>query len=614
MKFRFFFLLSTVLCGYVSVAQQPRRYTAPLLGTTVLRDTFEKYDATVRSMELPEVEGELEQARLQKVKEASAKLFPRKHTKTANKTTAASMPVLASNFVADSLSGIPPDNYMAISVAKKAVSVINGTIAIHDALTGSYLYRRTLGNFSRAIGLNSFNDYRFDPKVIYDPEADRFICVMLNGINQYNYIVLGFSDTNDPAAAWHFYAFYGDYRHDTTWFDYPAISITKNEFFLTGNKIFYDSSWQAGFRRTLIYQVRKADGYAGAATLGYQIWDSVTYGGKFIRCLHPVKAGSSLAGPEQYFLSDRNFSTLNDTVFLVKVPDTMGGSGTLTITPVVSSVSYGVPPDGRQPDTAHTLATNDGRVLGGFLANNEIQLVSTSVNPVNGNAAIYHGVMRNVSTTPTLTGHIYSYDSLDLGYPNISYTGYSGGNNQSIISFNYSGPSTFPGLGATYFDGSNYSPMLNVKSGSASISRLAQKQQRWGDYSGSQVDWGMIGSVWAEGIFGANGGLYGCYMAQIYSPDFTSVPTLTRTQGARLFPNPAVEFVNFEFSLARRQKIAFAIYDLQGKLVDKLLTQLCNDGENIIEFNTAPLSPGTYFVKGVGEYGETIDAGKFIKK
>jgi hypothetical protein len=518
------------------------------------------------------------------------------------------------NFVADSFTGIPPDNYMAINQTNRAVSVINQNIAVHDATTGAFLYRTSLNTFSTAIGLNSSNDFRFDPKIVYDPEADRFICVLLNGINQYNYVVLGFSGSNDPAGVWNFYKFYGDYTGDTTWFDYPAISITKNEFFLTGNKIMFDSSWQAGFRRTLIYQVNKTNGYNGAATLNYQIWDSVAFNGKNLRCLYPLNPGNQLEGPAQYFLSNRNFAALNDTVFLVKVPDTIGGTGGITVTPVISSLSYGVPPDGRQPDTNFTLATNDGRILGGFVRGNEMQFVSTSVNPLNGAASVFHGVISNYTTSPTLTGRIFSMDTLDFGYPNISYTGVSGGLNQSIITFNYTGRHTYPGFGAVFFDGANFSNLVKVKTGISRIYQLAQKQQRWGDYSGSQPDWNVQGTVWAEGIYGAKSSRYGCYMAQIYSPYFTGIKEVPAKPAAKLYPNPAWEAVKFDFTLVKSQPVTFLICDVQGKVVDKLASQQCQAGENTIDFNIAPLAPGTYFVKGVGEAGETIETARFIRK
>lgn len=605
-------VLYTVYFGVLTTAAfaqtgKPVRFSAKLAGTVNLKEVEDKYNAQVHSIEMPNIEGKKEAMELKAIKQQSALLYPRKNYTSVNKTTAATAPLLGTHFVADSNSGIPPDNYMAISAGKKAVSVINQTIAVHDGTTGNYLYRTSLKFFSAAVGLNNtFTDYRFDPKVIYDPQADRFICVMLNGINGSNYIVIGFSKTNDPVAGWNFYKFYGNYAADTSWFDYPAISITQKEFFLTGNKIKFDSSWQAGFHQTLIYQINKQDGYNGDSVLDYQIWDSISYGGRNIRCLHPVKSGEAIGGPAQYFLSNRNFDITNDTVFLVKIPDTIGGSTTLSITPLVSSLAYGVPPTGRQPDTSVVLETNDGRILGGYIKDDQIQFVSTTVHPASGAAGIYHGIINNVSSTPSVTGSIYAIDSLDMGYPNISYTGTSGGNYKSIISFNYTGPRTYPSLGAIYFDGSAYSNITVVKAGDSSIKVLMGKSQRWGDYTGSQPQWGSTGIVWIEGIFGRTKKTYGNYMAQLISPEYNSVSEIVKTPSINVFPNPAWAFISVDFSLQNSQVVSFSILDVNGKLVDNVLSQYCKEGKNMLQFNIASLASGTYFLKIMGTDGMSI--------
>lgn len=595
-----------------------KRYTAPLAGTAELRSVDDKYNAQVFSLEAPEPDAESEKKKLEEIKALVRAKYPYKSTAEQHKTTSSvAPPVVSISFVADSGSGIPPDNHAAVSKGNKAVSVMNSTIAVHDATTGAYITRKGLKQFSLSVGLNNaFNDFRYDPKIVYDPIEDKFICVMLNGTVQFNYIVIGFSQTNDPSGTWNFYKFYGNYEGDTTWFDYPQISITQNEFFLTGNKIMFDSSWQAGFRKTVIYQIRKADGYTGAASITYRIWDSIQYNNKYLRCLYPLNPADVIPGPSQYFLSNRNFDVTNDSVFLVKIPDIIGATdSTLTVTPIVSSLPYGVPPNGRQPDTSATLATNDGRVLGGFIKGSELQFVSTSINPANGAAAIYLGTISNFNTSPTLQGRIFSIDTLDLAYPNISYTGNIAGVNQSIISFNYSGANAYPGFGAILNDGAAFSDMVNIKSGDTSIKLLTGKEQRWGDYSGSQPDWSAPGAVWVEGIFGKRPRNYGNYMAKLVSPYREAVTgPVTKTEQPKVFPNPTFEFVQFEFVVVKDQVFSFAVYDMLGKQVDKVLDQYCHDGKNIIRFNTAPLAPGTYLLRAAGDKGEQIPVTTFIRK
>jgi len=609
-------------CSNLAHAQEARvrQYKAPLAGTASLMDADDKYSAAVFNLEAPDVEHNFDKKQLREIKKQVEAKYPRKASGFQKKTTAVPKPTITNEFIADSLSGIPPDNYCAVSNGNKGVSVMNSYIAVHDATTGAYIARKSLYTYSLAVGLSntgmSTTNYRFDPKVVYDPGADKFISVMLNSTNQYNWIVVGFSKTNDPAGEWNFYKFYGDFTHDSTWFDYPAISITKDEFFLTGNKIKYDQSWQAGFKETLIYQIKKADGYAGDTSLSYQIWDNIKYNGKNLRCLHPLNPGDGLGGPEQYFLSNRNFDMSNDSIFLVKVPGLIGSTGSVTVTPIISNLPYGVPPNALQPDTTKTLATNDGRVLGGFIKGNEIQFVSTSANAANGSSSIYHGIIRNINSSPTVEGRLISIDTLDFGYPNVSYTGTIGGMNQSIVTFEYSGRKTFPGYGAVFFDGSEYSGMLNIKSGAKSISMLSGKEQRWGDYSGSQPDWDAPGAVWVLGIFGKSDSRYGNYMARLASPYYVSAASELSTAKvpAKVYPVPSLEFVNFEFTVEKAQSFSFMIYDMSGRVVDKVLNTYCKKGRNMIQFNIATLAQGNYFLKATGSEGEEIPVHKLTRQ
>ncbi len=627
MSVRYLFVVVLFLLAGNVQAQNARvkRYTTPLAGSAVLRDADDKYNAHILNTEAPDPDKDEQTGELDSVKKLIEKAFPRKTSNVQSKSTGtAAPPIVAIGFIADSLGGVPSDNYMAINNNNQAISVINQNISVHNATTGQMQYRKSLYSFSFAVGLNTSitnqNNYRYDPKVIYDPEADRFICIMLNGVNQYNYIVVGFSRSSDPTGAWSFYKFYGDFANDTTAFDYPAIAITHNEFFFTGNQIIDGVGWQTGFKESVIYQLRKQDGYNGDSLLTYQIWDSVTSNGQYIRNLYPVKGGGSIKGPSQYLLGKKILEVQNDSFFLVKIPDTIGSANNnLVVTPMVSPLSYGVPPDGRQPDTSVTLMTNDDRILGAYAEGSEIQFVHACVNPNNGGSAVYHGIVSNYTTTPTVQGHLFTIDSLDFGYPNISFAGnkYTSGtgSNPSIISFNFTGPRTFPGMGAIYFDGSNYSNMTVVKSGDNNIKVLAGKQQRWGDYSGSQPQWNALESVWVEGIFGHHDLNYGNYMARLLSPNYTNVSEARNAfQPAVLYPNPSWQFVQLRFQIESAQKVNFVIYDISGRVVDKLLTHYCDEGTNVVQFNVAPLATGTYLLKAFGaSNNELISVQKFIK-
>jgi len=614
------FVLSFCLVSNISFGQaRVKRYTTPLAGTVDLSEAEDKYDATITYTEMPEPDAGDEQERLQQIKEKSGKMFPHKvNNKAAYKKTSALLPIIEHSYKADSISGIPPDNDMAINANDTFVTVMNQYFTTYTAVDGKMIsFHKPLSVLSAAVGLTSTSDYRYDPKILYDQDADRFIAVMLSGVDSFNHIVVGFSQTHNPRGSWNFYKFKGDYANDTTWFDFPSVAITKDELFFTGNKVHYATPWQTGFKESVIYQVRKSDGYAGSSSLNYQIWDSVTWAGKPVRCIYPVKGGAGLKGPDEYLLSNRDFDVQNDTVFLIHVPDTIGStSHTLTVKALVCPIKYGVPPDGRQPDTA-VLATNDGRVLGAYMEGNEIQFVSSSVESTSGAAGIFHGIITNYATTPTVkAAELFSIDTLDMAYPNISYTGNAGGDNQSIISFDFSGPKIYPGFGAIFFDGTQFSDLLKITGGTGFINIPGiGHEQRWGDYSGSQPDWQNIGKVWVNGLYGNASNVYGNQVAKLVSPYYTAVPNVTLHNTASvLYPNPAEQFVQLSFNMERDQIVDFVIYDIQGRMVDKLLHTSCHDGNNLVTFNVISLSPGTYYLKAVGANGNVVATHSFVRR
>lgn len=612
-------LFTTFIASYAATAQQARvtKYTAPLSGSVVMSAIDDPYSAQVNSLEMPAPDATADKRRLRLAKEESAKRFPHKKSPAQHrKTTAAAAPVVSIAFVSDSLPGIPPDNDMAVSKSDTAIAVMNSRLALIDAKTGYIKKRISLKTFSSTAGLNGFNDYRYDPKVVYDPDADRYICVMLNSTDGLNYIVVGFSASNSPQGKWNFYKFYGDYRGDTTWFDYPAITITKDEFFFTGNKLRFNSSWQLGFKESVIYQINKNDGYSGATNLTYQIWDDIKYDGRSIRNLFPVKDGMTVKGPEQYFLSNRNFDVLNDTIFLVKIPDNIAsGNNNLTVNALISPKAYGVPPHGRQPDTSVVLSTNDGRILGAYAQDDEIHFVSASVDTSNGASGVFHGRISAYKTNPAIShAHIFSIDTLDFGYPNISFAHNPWGKKHSIISFNYTGPNTFPGLAAIGFDGSDYSSLVKVKTGDSSIKVLGGKEQRWGDYTGSQIDYNNYGSVWIVGIYGRKDHEYGNWMARL-NGSFVSVKDerTEKPQGV-LYPNPAIHIMYFDFENPQAQELNFVIKDIQGRTVDNMLDQMCKKGKNRIQFNIASLTPGMYLLHVIDAKGAVVNTNRFTRK
>lgn len=119
--------------------------------------------------------------------------------------------------------------------------------------------------------------------------------------------------------------------------------------------------------------------------------------------------------------------------------------------------------------------------------------------------------------------------------------------------------------------------------------------------------------MWVGGIYGRKDRKYGNYMAQLTSPYHVGVTTpADKVPPAKLYPNPAMEYIRFEFTVHTTQLFSFYIYDLQGQAGGVSDRQpVRGAGQNTISFNIAPLAPGNYVLKATGTNGEEIPAKVF---
>lgn len=573
----------------------------------------------LQHIEMPLPGGDKEM--LEKIKQELREKYPVKSSSQSYHKTqhgsdeAAAKPLLLNNFQGNN-GGVPLDNDMAISNGGKVVSVSNTVVYMYDVNTNTLLKTVTLDTFGLALGVTAS---KYDPKVIYDPIADRFILVYLNGfISTSTKITVAFSQTNDPTGNWNLYTITGNPFLLAQWSDYPMIAITEKDFFLTINLLKNSMPWQTGFVQTLIWQVQKDKGYNGQS-LTTTMYSDIEFDGRKIRNLCPVKGGAKILGPNMYFLSNRNLMSSNDSLFLVEVTNSQeSGNATLTAKLVKAPFHYFVPPAGRQAANKF-LQTNDSRVLGALLHNDKIQFVQNTLDTSTGTAAIYHGIMSNITGTPTVTAHLISDTLLDFGYPNISYcgtnithTGLSEPENECIITFSHTAPTVFAGISAVYYNNEGaYSPLLTVKEGDNYIYlSWVGNNSRWGDYSGSQRKYNEPGKVWLASTFGKSDNTYGTWIAELGTPE-QAVATPT-APNAIFYPNPVNEIASVNFFLDVAEKLTFYIYDDLGRLVIKLGESNAQEGQNIFSFSTLPLRIGTYFLVVEGE-SKTITKEKFVK-
>jgi hypothetical protein len=544
---------------------------------------------------------------IEKMKEDVEKRFPGNNTFVFKEldSTQVDTPLVISGFEGNVfVNSVPNDNTLAVSDDGMLMSAINTSIYFFDTNNDTLLKMVSLSAFSDT--LNLVPD-QYDPKLLYDPSADKFIIVYLAGfLDSTSDIVVGFSQTSDPLGLWNMYYLPGNPLSDTSWSDFPAIAMTENELFVTVNLLENNETWQNAFKQSVVWQIDKTTGYTGAL-MQTKLWYNILYDGKSIRNLNPVQGGSQLYGPDIYLVSDRNFDIQNDTIFLLHISDDLSNtSATLTVNPVLSDKAYGMPPKAHQ-QWGHTFETNDARILGSFYENNEIQFVGNTIDTLSGDASFYHGIMNDVTGSPSIHLNIFS-DTLCFGYPNLSYTGDNATNNSAIITVNHSSASTCPGYSAFYYDGSgNYSPRITLKKGETYVNLITGSYERWGDYSGSQRKYDEPGKVWVVGSFGkaVQQGVnlirqHGTWIAQLQKPaenaDIPENEIISGISSLSANPNPFEEILYVTVDLPYDSQIEVELFDITGKLVKCFMTGKAAAGKNLLTFNTVPLKNGIYFL------------------
>jgi hypothetical protein len=527
-----------------------------------------------------------------------------------NNTNTVTAPSIDKVFTGNGSNGTPNDNSVAISNGGKIVSVVNTNVRMYDETGTSINPYKSLS----AITTNQLGalNRTYDPRIIYDPLADRFIMVFLQGDSSNDSrIVIGFSQSNDPTLSWKFYSLAGNRWGNGTWFDYPIVCISKKDLFVTGNLLQDGKSWREGFKQSIIWQVKKQDGFDGLS-LSSKYYDSITYNGRPIWSICAVQGGSQPWGPETYFISLRPGDASNDTVFLHTISNTLeSGTATLGTRILKSNKPYGLPPSAIQPSGQY-LQTNDARALSSIIEGGIIYFVGNTIEPVNFSPSVYLGKITGLYASPQVTAQYISYDTLDIGYPSLAYIGGGGADKSLLITFSHVSQQRQPGTSAVYIDryGVIYS-YIRIREGDGSINLLADSMERWGDYTGIQRKYNELGVVWISGSYGNTISQHPTTIAKIKAND-TQLSTggLTLSE-LKVFPNPATQFIYLTMQVESPGLYTFSITDMNGHEIKKLQEMKLPYGSYKVSLEISQLSAGSYILKAVTNHDEGISQ-KFV--
>ncbi len=460
---------------------------------------------------------------IQAIKESKLheQITSKKQVPEDEKAILAVTPVMGTNFEGNwSVIGTPPDNTMAISNGGFIVTANNDGVEYYNS-SGTYLYFDYWSDFFNDATLTSII---YDPKVIYDSGSDRFVMVVLHGITaSTSKVIVCFSQSNNPQDGWWVYKLTGNPLNDNCWFDYPALGVSNNEIYVTGN-LFYTGS---SFNQSVIYQIPKSPGYSGG-NISWSYWNNLSSSPYGAFTLFPASNGfQGNYGPGIYFVSN-NAGGANQ-IRLWDLTDDLTGSPQLN-SYTINTTSYSPAGDASQLGSTDLLDNGDCRIQNAFYSNGIVHLVFHSDIGSGWNGIFYKRI--NVSDHTIQSASLGASGSYNLSYPAVIPFSTSVNDKSVMIAYLRSSSSIYPQVRVVSCDNTmTWSTSTLIKSGDTFVDILTG-DERWGDYTGISRKHNSTSSrIWLAGCYGANitsqsiNNTFKTWVAEIYTTTLGSAPT-----------------------------------------------------------------------------------------
>ena len=381
---------------------------------------------------------------------------------------------------ASSSTSVPPDPELAVSNAY-VIAVVNRDFQIYSAVNGG-AFTAAL-NLTDLLGSNSDCDSGlFDPNIVYDEEADRFL--MGADANGTDYC-LGVSLTNNPLGSWAVYSFPTDIGG--AFFDYPHLGVGRQAFYMGSNQ------FVGGFEEARLFAIDKAAVYAQESTTAVS-WslDGFTdfaFTPQPLH-LHGYDDGSwPTSGPDYFLTGQGNVNKVN----IWSIDDPFG-SGTLVQQDELNltnytGVSVGTPVDPPQLDSTDSIDGGDWRPLDFEYRNGFGWVVQNlSCNPGSGTVNCIRWAQLDPAANSIVDAAVYSPgDSYYTLHPDLAVNRC----NDLLVGFSISSSSLFPGtyVAARESDDSagELSNLTSMQVGTVTYRSFDGDPLRWGDYTGATV-------------------------------------------------------------------------------------------------------------------------------
>ena len=486
----------------------------------------------------------------------------------------------------------------------------------------------------------------FDPKVIYDQYADRFVVLTLerwdtssgNASNQ-SRILVAVSKTSNPNDGFWYHAIDSKINIGglDRWVDYPGFGVDDKAVYITNNMFaFLGAGGTYGGVRLWI--IPKTGAYSGPDNaISFSVYDPYGLSGQpgFATTTQPAHMYGTLpngfdGNPLGTFLV--SYSGLsdgtNEYVDVVQVTDPLGTPNFNFQQMFVGNMdnTAAVQPDAPQLGSVYAIETNDRRALNAVWRADNLYMSTTVVGlvatPDAGQATAQWIRLSTVNPAAIVTADFGGVGAEDLGagthtfFPSV------------MVDCDLNMAVGFSASNAGMYCGAYYTTRLATDpAGTVSATGTLQAgtdfykrffggpRNRWGDYSGIALCPAGESDFWVFNEYagprgnagnGSQGAEDGRWFTKIgvfrVKAPTAAGDTPAATRLAQNVPNPFNPSTSIAFTLSSREHVTVAIYDASGALVRTLLDEVRPAGDHDVQWDGRDgrghvMSSGVYFYR-----------------
>jgi len=427
---------------------------------------------------------------------------------------------------------VPPDPELAVG-PDHIIAVVNAAFEIYSKSGNKLVPSVTFETLFNGVPGCSIGNQLFDPNVLYDEQANRYMLgIDADGI----YYCAAVSQSADPTGVWIRYRF--PVNSGGVGFDYPHAGIGRDAIYLGGNT--FSGNTYAGAK---VFAFDKWAMYAGAGTS----WQERSLGASQHTPqpanLHGFLQGTWPSSGPHYIITGSDFEGENYSVYAWQSPFSSNSfyqTGSFNLDQA-TGVPAGMPVNVPQPLGYGLILANDWRPQDAEYRNGYLWTTNTvSCNPGTGTVDCLRWAQVNPTNAQVIQSGVLAsnggyrfFSDLavnDCGDMAIGYTKTDPSNTNQPPSSNWGFPGVFVSGRKVSGPQGLLGSELSVKLSNVPYSAFDDAPYRWGDYTGFTSDPNGL-DLWYLGQYSKDteslSGLWGTYIGKVSFPRNPGPPPIT---------------------------------------------------------------------------------------